>query len=409
MRKLFTIRKITAGIIMTLIFAYALVNIVYSYTPMKEEVLRVMAADEMTMSEKIAAINTEINEVFFQKNLFIEGYGYLELLLDKDETNQFSIVKDTQGNLHYSYFQTDDVDVVEMGDATVELQEIAEANGSAYFYLMAPSKIVYGYTTFDTGIPIPDENEIMTDYLNYIGDRGVDYLDLRDTLDDSGIAYEDLFYATDHHWTTDTAFWAFTEVVDYLEENYEMDLDPDDYYTDIANYNQVLYENGFLGSLGRETGMAYSGVDDFNLIYPKFSTIYTYSASDAFGAEPVIMETNENFEGSLLDMNVFYENTDLMEIESDKYLSYLYGNYGYAHIDNQTNDTGAKILIIKDSYFVPVAAFLSTVCSEVDLIDPRWYDGDIEQYVADNNYDAVIVAFSAQNLTEEFFDFTIEE
>ena len=55
---------------------------------------------------------------------------------------------------------------------------------------------------------------------------------------------------------------------------------------------------------------------------------------------------------------------------------------------------------------VPVAAFLSTVCSDVYLVDPRYYEGNIIDFTNDiEELDYVMVAFSPQDLTEEFFRF----
>ena len=62
-------------------------------------------------------------------------------------------------------------------------------------------------------------------------------------------------------------------------------------------------------------------------------------------------------------------------------------------------------MFIKDSYTVPLAAFLSTAVSDVYMIDPRSYDGDITEYINNTELDVVIVSFYPQNLTEEFFKF----
>ena len=81
------------------------------------------------------------------------------------------------------------------------------------------------------------------------------------------------------------------------------------------------------------------------------------------------------------------------------------GNHGIVHVTNEDNRNGMKVMFIKDSYTVPLAAFLSTTVSDVYMIDPRYYDGDIAEYINDTDLDMVIVSFYPQNLTQEFFKF----
>lgn len=63
------------------------------------------------------------------------------------------------------------------------------------------------------------------------------------------------------------------------------------------------------------------------------------------------------------------------------------------------------MLLIKDSFSLPLAAFLSNVCSDVYLVDPRYYDDDITDLTNKLNTDFVFVTFSPPDLTREFFNF----
>lgn len=54
---------------------------------------------------------------------------------------------------------------------------------------------------------------------------------------------------------------------------------------------------------------------------------------------------------------------------------------------------------------MPLSAFLSNVCSDVYLVDPRYYDGDITDLTNKLKTDFVFVTFSPPNLTMEFFNF----
>lgn len=401
MNTMLAIRKLTAGLLMLVLGILALANIVYAFPTLEATVQTIITDPNSTIEEKIATLETTINDNFFGKYAFLEGYGLVQSALGKEEMNQFTIAKDNQDQLHYVYFQTEEAEIAPMGDAVVALAEAAEDSGAECFYLMPLSKQIEGYTTFDSGIPVPDENGTMDAFLDHISTQGVATLDLRDFVDDSGIDPQNLFYATDQHWTIDTAFWAFTQTLDYIEAEYDFVLDPDGMYTDLENYNQITYPASYLGSMGRTLGAAYSGIDDFNLIYPKFDTEFTIYAEN-YGAQTLYIN-NTHFQQALMNPYLFNTATDIMDLTSDKYFSYLWGDYGFTSVTNHYNPDGMKVLLVKDSLAVPLAAFLSSTCAQVDLIDPRWYGEDAEQYVAESNYDLVIVSVSSSNLTQDFF------
>ena len=45
---------------------------------------------------------------------------------------------------------------------------------------------------------------------------------------------------------------------------------------DIKNYEVNTYRNWFLGSIGKRVGIYYAGIDDIDLIYPKFDTLLSF-------------------------------------------------------------------------------------------------------------------------------------
>ncbi|MBQ7776088.1 MAG: hypothetical protein IJ379_09220, partial [Lachnospiraceae bacterium] len=53
-----------------------------------------------------------------------------------------------------------------------------------------------------------------------------------------------------------------------------------------------------------------------------------------------------------------------------------------------------KILLIKDSYFRPVQAFLGTVFTQVDTIDMRYYTGSVQEYIEEVQPDMVLLCYN---------------
>jgi hypothetical protein len=321
--------------------------------------------------------------------------------MGKDEEENFEVVKDSKGILHYTYFANKPNKVDELVHKVKAFKDGIYDKSVNLIYLMTPDKYIRGYTTFNKGIPYDYANETADNFLEGLKANGIDTFDFRTDLDKSGIPIEELFYKTDQHWKIETSFWAFGKLVDKLNQDYDTSLDKDEFYRNKENYNFVTYDNAYIGSMGRKAGKYYAGVDDFTLIYPKFKTSYSYYSKTGDS----IINQEGSFEEALISKVPFKPENDVYALEADKYFSYLYGNLGLVHVHNKNNETGLKVLFVKDSLAVPVATFLSTLCSDVYLIDPRYYKEDISEFANNTKLDFIFMSYYPQNLTKEFFPF----
>lgn len=347
----------------------------------------------------ITNIESEINEQVFARYAFIDLFGIMQKAMGKHEMNDFEVVQDEQGFLHYTYFGEEAKDTSDLVKSLVSYRKGIKNKKTKFLYTMTPDKNIPGYTTFSKGMPYNYANETASQFLKLLEKEKIATFDFREHLEESQIASEELFYKTDHHWRTETAFWAFGCLLKELKEQHQFPVKNYKEVTDIRNYNQVKYMDSFVGSMGRKNGVYYSGVDDFTLIYPKFATDYEYHAKTGKGK----IETYGSFDQSLLCMLPFYQTGSRYDVMADKYASYLYGNQGIAHIKNK-KVKGPKVLIVKDSFMLPLASYLSTVCSDIYLVDTRYYDKSVLDYTNSiKDLDYVMVAYNPQDLTEEFF------
>lgn len=349
----------------------------------------------------IAKLESSINEQFFGKYWFLELYGATQEMQGKEEMNDFEVIKAKDGSLHYTHFADGPEEKPELVDALNRLRLETENDVAKFLYVMTPDKCIPGYTEFSKGLPYNYANETADLFLKGLAKKQVDYLDLREHMDDSGIEKSELFYKTDHHWKVETAFYAFTCLVNEMGKDYKFSKDLIAEATNIENYNKKVYENSYVGSMARKTGVFYGGADDFTMLYPKFPTEYRFHAITNGNR----YKTAGRFEHALISMVPFTHKGSQYEPQADKYSSYLYGNQGVAHIKNE-NVNGPKVLIVKDSFMVPVAAFLSTVCSDVYLVDVRYYNGNVTEYIkSKGKLDFVMVSYTPQDLVESFFEF----
>lgn len=397
MEEIIAKKRVTAYIFIIFLFVFSIFNAV-NELPILVENMENVNINETAPAELIAQVNSIIDENVVGKYYFIDTFGYIQRILDKNEESNFELVKDTEGKLHYTYFNEKINDTSELANRVKVLADTVENDKTKIIYVMPPDKFIEGHTKFSTGIPYNMANETANDFLARLDNYGIDNIDLRDYISNSGLEMSDIFYTTDHHWKVETAFWAASQFCDILNEKYNEKLDPDNYFKDKEHYNFITYDKIFLGSMGRKAGRFYTSVDDFTLVYPKFDTKYSYINSlsgdlefigrfeEALIATPVIRNSNKPY-------------------DTDLYGSYLYGNPGFAHIENLDNEDGIKICVIKDSFAVPFAAFVSLRCNTVDMIDPRDFEDSYVDTINEGDYDYVVIMFSPQNLADEFFRF----
>lgn len=334
-------------------------------------------------------IETSLTESFWLKEKYIDLYGLVECLLGRsyirDVNPSLVVVKDNHEQLQFLTFSADYTEEVEKID---KLNKILQKSNTPLLYVQTPLKIIEGFTQLPSSVQ--DWSTENTDkLLQSLEDKGVDYLDLRQSIIEDGLNLEELFYKTDHHWTTHTAFWAMEQVVEKLENEYGMVLDIEKNYTDINKYKTTEYPNSFLGSQGRRVGRFYAGVDDYTLLTPLFDTNYNVEIHKSDS----VTTYEGDFEETIIKANLLDENES---VYTNRYAAYFGGDYPEVRIENRNKAAGHKVLIIKDSFALPFSAFLSTMFAETRLLDLRYYDADkLESYIEEYNPDVVLFIYKS--------------
>lgn len=336
----------------------------------------------------IASTETEFNENLLDKEYFIDLYGGVVRLADmdfvRDADYSYSVIKDNHNNLQFITFDTDytgiekDFAIYGAGDAPV-------------IFIQPPTKYIEGYTEFPPSLE-DKTTENVDNLLSLLQAQNIPTLDLRETAK-AELDLDNVFFRTDHHWTIETAFWAVDKSVDFIKETTGIDLDPENYYTDINNWNLETHEKSFLGSQGRRVGTLYGGLDDFTVITPNFDTDYHIYGID--GNE----ERQGSFEEAVLD-------DELLDFDASVWENHYAGYWGQDDAkvvaDNLLNDDGAKVLLIKDSYGLPYGAFLSAMTDSLTIVDLRYYDiGELQNYIQKSDFDLVIVLYKMYNVEQK--------
>ena len=328
----------------------------------------------------------------FEEELYIDFVGLMDRLQGKrfirDTDYSKNVVKDKQGYLHFISYpanqQTAAAKLVSIN------QQLAKQN-IPLLYVQTPLKYKEGYTELPVSIA-DGSNVNANELLTYLEQGGVDVFDLREQADMSELDHGSMFYKTDHHWTNEIAFWAVGQVTDKLAKDYGLHLDPDRYYTDLSHYTLTTYSDVFLGSQGRRVGRYYAGVDDYTFIAPEFDTQYEVkirkndeiSASSGSFDEAIV-------HSKALDMSA--------SVWTNRYTAYFEGDYAEVIVNNQSAPNQTKLLIVKDSFALPFSAYLSTMTSELRMLDFRYFDqNQFDSYVQAYQPDAVIFLLSAASV-----------
>lgn len=412
--KTYLLRKnIYAVLFLIVLFGYAGVN-AWHGTGEWVETVRWNLADGVTrktapqtISRTVAGLDQSIIASMYGRMEFIETYSYIQVLLDKREFNNFSYIKDEDGYLHYaSFFREDTNDMEEYARRLKRLQDWVEPNGTKVLFFVTPGKYVRGETEFRTGMPVNNPDNIVDEMLFYLNRYGVETVDCRKYIPNETLSVQDAFFKTDHHWTIPAAFAATQVLVEQIEEKFGVDLDPDDYYMNPAQYESVVYHKGMLGSMGRKTGANFSGLEDFEALWPRFENHYDRVCMG-------VTDQTQHFQGiteeSLMDTGVLLEHKDIYS--DSQYSLYLNGLRPYEQIINEDNPDGCRIFAIRDSYFSPMIVFLAPMCGQIDAI---WsleesHMLDIETYVKENEFDYIIMEIYPYNINEDAFNFFKED
>lgn len=395
MKKYLLRKRIFAVVFLGTVFGFAGVNLVHSYEPLK----KALAAEDVT-SEKL---ETVIAENLEGRMSFIETYSYIQLLLDKRESNDFDYIKDEKGFMHYSsFYQEDDERLFEYAMRIKRLQDYVEENGTQVLFVVPPAKYDKVRTEFRAGMSANDSTYLVDEMLLYLNRLGVETLDMRESLPNAELTYEETFFKTDHHWTIPAAFYATQVLIDKMKDCFGADLDPEGFYMDINNYEVVTYRSDMLGSIGRSTGANFGGVEDFTSLWPKFPGHFIRESMKDDG-ERVILEGS--FADSLLDKDILIDNPNIY-LDS-LYSLYLDGLRVYEKIVNVDKPDGCRIFFVRDSYFSPVMAFLAPMCGEVDAFwsQEDTQELDVKEYLRENTFDYVIIEVYPYNISSNSFNF----
>lgn len=181
---------------------------------------------------------------------------------------------------------------------------------------------------------------------------------------------EPIYFKTDHHWTPYGAYLAYRVLMDRLQVS-PIALE---YFTENT-------EENFFGTY-----------------YSKFRGNFVSSEPFAYYRNPK-EKLKVNYVGmeDKKDTLIFEEYL----LERDKYKIFLGGNDPLVTIENDDAKNNKKVLVLKDSYANAMTPFLSETFKEVHLLDVRFYNLSLKEYMEKENFDEVILLYGMDSYLEQ--------
>ncbi len=343
---------------------------------------------------------TYMADQFPFRDWFIGVYATSETLQGKGETNDVIL-----GDDGYLFARNDFPDKVRDPEDETKIYNYLESNLKSVSNFIAAAK--------DKGITcIPSfagrkidvlEKYLPKTYGTYYSDRiwnmledycregGFEPLNLRDALSEiAKESDEQLYYRTDHHWTTLGAYYAYCEIIKALGETPYA----------LSDFEKETVTEDFFGTTWSSAGTPWTDGDKIEYFRYEDDGEYTMKIlgkiADFEGYEGCTYETDESGKNYTV-FNSFYVREFLSE--KDKYASFLGGNYGYTEIRKNTDEERETLLVLKDSFSHSVAPLLARHYDLI-MVDLRYYKTPILRFCMTNEIDKVLFLYNMETLTE---------
>lgn len=201
-------------------------------------------------------------------------------------------------------------------------------------------------------------------------------------------ANEEIYYRTDHHWTSLGAGYGFQALIEAMNQrmvetsagtstdNAAMEM------IDPASYQPVTVSETFYGTTWSSSGAHWVKPDHIDTYIRDNGNIEVLSFTDP-SLDPV-------------PNRLYHE--EKLEIK-DQYTYFLGGNQPICTI--KTGHEGPKILLVRDSYSDSLAPWLTERFSEITLIDFRYTRTSVSEFIAAHDYDCALILYGFSGFTTD--------
>lgn len=180
---------------------------------------------------------------------------------------------------------------------------------------------------------------------------------------------EYLYFRTDHHWTMRGAYYGYQALGEELDYSVK----------EIEDYSVEYKSDSFFGSLYSKAPLTFAKEDSIEVF------------TNVLGKYRVNFEDGSHVNSLFMSSKLHTK---------DQYTYFLDGNHSFITIQSNAQ-TGKKALVFKDSYSHALLPFLADEYESMDVIDLRYYRGDIGAMINDGGYDDILMIYNLDFLASD--------
>lgn len=310
-----------------------------------------------------------VNDQFLMRNTFIKVKSAYDTTLGTLESNNVIRAKD-----HYLMEDISKPNKKDVKDSIKGIKRFKKKHPGLYMYfLLAPNAANILSDKLPMTVRTEDQNKDMDDWFAAMKRLKVHPIDVRTEL--KKYAADDrtqIYYRTDHHWTTDGAYLA------YKASKKKLGI------TDKTSYTPYTVKNNFYGTLYSRSGFTNGLCDQIRLYMPTDKK--SYIPSVIYYADTKTKTTK------------FYELDNLKK--KDAYTVFGGNNHPMYTIKTPVK-SNKRLLLIKDSYANSFLPFLTRSYWEIVVVDPRYYFGNIENIITSEGITDVLFLYNANTFFQD--------
>ena len=183
---------------------------------------------------------------------------------------------------------------------------------------------------------------------------------------------EKLYYKTDHHWTTQGAFYVFRETA----AGFGIEGDVSD------DYVSYTVTDSFNGVLAAKSGVGLSEKESIEIYAP------------ASGDDDVVV----NYVDEARKTSSLYDSSKLET--RDKYAVFFGGNTSVMDIKT-VSPSSKRLLLVKDSFANCFIPFLTPYYREIVVVDPRYYSGTMKDIMDTYRITDALIMYSGNTFVTD--------
>ena len=230
------------------------------------------------------------------------------------------------------------------------------------YFLLAPNAANILQDKLPMTVRVHDQNRDMDRFFREMKKIGVTPVDTRQTLRQAS-RKQQVFYRTDHHWTTQGAYAAYRYARKPLKLRSEV------------KYKPYIVKNDFTGTLYSKSGFTGGRYDNITLYLPSSKT------------KPSVI----SYADTKQKTTEFYQLNNLKK--KDAYTVFGGSNHPLYTVKTPVRSR-RRLLLIKDSYANSFLPFLTQDFREIVVVDPRYYFDNVKDLIRNEGVTDVLFLYN---------------